>query len=452
MSHQINKSAVKINQSSLPLKENGSGFNNATDKELLRFSIAGSFGDGKKTLSAQLLKRSFSGSTDQFLKDSGGSGVAKVNITLITGEQQSEQQQGIVTGGTTHFFVSSKRRFFLEEAPGQIGSAGDMVTVVRSSDVFVILIDARNGIVAQTRRHLQIASLLQITNVIIAINKIDLVNFSAEVYTVIKQEVEQIASVLKLRNTWVIPISATDGDNLAEVSAKTPWYIGETLSDLLDTIPVTHDEHTFPDRFPVQNVSVPVTFNNHHYTGFEGHVAGGVFRVGDTILILPSNRLSTIKAIDDRGAELSEAFTSQQVTLRLDGNITISRGDLFVKLNVKYPHYSSVISLKVYWLNANPLSAGAKYIVRHATGETEAKIEYIRYKVNFDTLENIKADQGVLLNDIAHITIKTQKPLKYDDYSENRITGSLLFIDSATLETVGAGMIISDPEVYSYNI
>lgn len=321
-----------------------------------------------------------------------------------------------------------------------------------TADVAIVLIDARNGIVEQTKRRIYIASLLQIPHVILAINKMDLVNFSEEVYNTIKNEFEKIATILKLKQIYFIPISARDGDNVVEVSKNTAWYNGETLLNLLETIPVHNNDSELPARFPVQSIIHQDNDKFHDYRGYAGRVSGGVFRVGDTILALPSNRLSTIKAINEGPDELSEAFTPQSVTIRLDVNMHIARGEMLVKLNVKYPKYSSIISLHICWLNARPLSIGAKYILRHTTDETQATITDIRYKVNINTLENIEDDKTVLMNDIAHITIETLKPLKYDDYSENRITGSLVLIDEKTFETVGAGMIVSDEEVYSYNI
>jgi len=224
------------------------------------------------------------------------------------------------------------------------------------------------------------------------------------------------------------------------------------LLHLLETIPVHNTDSELPARFPIQYVINQDNDKFPEYKGYAGRVSGGVFKVGDTILALPSNRLSTIKAIDEGSVGLSEAFTPQSVTIRLESNLQINRGDMLVKLNAKYPKYSSIISLHVCWMNVRPLNVGGKYIVRHANSETSATIEAVRYKVNINTLENIEDDKTVGVNDIAHITIKTLLPLKYDDYSENRITGSLILIDEDTFETVGAGMIVSDPEVYSYSI
>ncbi|HEY3391046.1 MAG TPA: GTP-binding protein, partial [Prolixibacteraceae bacterium] len=423
--------------------------------ELLRFSTAGSVDDGKSTLIGRLLYDSKSIFEDQMqsVKDASKRlGGDEVNLALLTDGLRAEREQGITIDVAYRYFATPKRKFIIADTPGHIEYTRNMVTGASTSDVAIVLIDARNGIVEQTKRHSYIASLLQIPNVILAINKMDLVSFSEEVYNKIKNEFEKIAEILKFKNIFFIPISARDGDNVVDASKNTPWYKGETLLHLLERIPVHNTDSKLPARFPVQYVIYQNNDKFQDYKGYAGRVSGGVFRVGDTILALPSNRLSTIKAIDEGPAELSEAFTPQSVTIRLDSNIAISRGDMLVKLNAKYPKYSSLITLHVCWLNPRPLNVGAKYIVRHTTSETLAIIEDIRYKVNINTLENIEDDKTVFMNDIAHITIKTLKPLKYDDYSENRITGSLILIDETTFETVGAGMIVSDEEVYSYNI
>jgi len=425
------------------------------DMELLRFSTAGSVDDGKSTLIGRLLYDSKSIFEDQLqmVKDASKRlGGDEVNLALLTDGLRAEREQGITIDVAYRYFATPKRKFIIADTPGHIEYTRNMVTGASTADVAIVLIDARNGIVEQTKRHSYIASLLQIPNVILAINKMDLVGFSEEVYNTIKKEYQQIAKQLKLNKIYFIPISARDGDNVVNASQNTPWYAGETLLHLLESIPVHNTDSTLPARFPVQYVITPNNAKFPDYKGYAGRVSGGVFKVGDTILALPSNRLSTIKAIDEGPVELREAFTPQSVTIRLDGNVEIKRGDMLVKLNVKYPKYSSLISMDICWLNTRPLVAGGKYIIRHTTDETRAVIEEVHYKVNMNTLENIYDDKIIQVNDIAHITIKTLKPLKYDDYNENRITGSLVLIDENTFETVGAGMIVSDQEVYSYNI
>ena len=455
MLQQINTSAIKSFLPSSLLNEETSVTSGYLDMELLRFSTAGSVDDGKSTLIGRLLYDSKSIFEDQLqsVKDASVRlGGDEVNLALLTDGLRAEREQGITIDVAYRYFATPKRKFIIADTPGHIQYTHNMVTGASTADVAIVLIDARNGIVEQTKRHSYIASLLQIPNVILAINKMDLVNYSEEVYNNLKNEFEKIAAILKIRRIYFIPISARDGDNVVDVSTNTPWYKGETLLQLLETIPVHNTDSLLPARFPVQYVINPDKDKFIDYKGYAGRVSGGVFRVGDTILALPSNRLSTIKAINEGPAELGEAFTPQSVSIRLDGNISINRGDLLVKVNEKYPKYSSIISLHVCWLNSRPLRVGGKYIVRHTSNETLAIVQEIRYKVNINTLENTAEDKTVQMNDIAHITIKTQKALKYDDYSENRITGSLILIDDTTFETVGAGMIVSDQEVYSYNI
>lgn len=455
MTRYINTSEIKTILPSPLLKNEVKSHSGFLDMKLLRFSTAGSVDDGKSTLIGRLLYDSKSIFEDQLqsLKDASVRlGGDVVNLALLTDGLRAEREQGITIDVDYRYFATPKRKFIIADTPGHIEYTRNMVTGASTSDVAIVLIDARNGIVEQTKRHSYIASLLQIPYVILAINKMDLVNFSEEVYNTIKNEFEKIATILKLKQIYFIPISARNGDNVVEASANTPWYNGETLLNLLETIPVHNKDCDLPARFPVQYIINQDNDKLHNYRGYAGRVSGGIFRVGDTILALPSNRLSTIKAINEGTDELIEAITPQSVTIRLDGNIDIKRGDMLVKLNVKYPKYSSIISLHVCWLNVKPLNIGAKYILRQTTDETQATITGIRYKVNINTLENITGATTVLMNDIAHITIKTEKPLKYDDYSENRITGSLVLIDENTYETVGAGMIISDEEIYSYNI
>jgi sulfate adenylyltransferase subunit 1 len=454
MTRHINTPELKTILSSNLKKEDKkpSGY---LDMELLRFSTAGSVDDGKSTLIGRLLYDSKSIFEDQLQSVKDASlrlGGDEINLALLTDGLRAEREQGITIDVAYRYFATPKRKFIIADTPGHIEYTRNMVTGASTADVAIVLIDARNGIVEQTKRHSYIASLLQIPNVIIAINKMDLVDFSEEVYSTIKTEYEKIATTLKLQKIYFIPISARDGDNVVDASTKTPWYNGVTLLHLLETIPVHNIDSKLPARFPVQYIIEQDNDKIPDYKGYAGRVSGGVFRVGDTILALPSNRLSTIKAINEGSDELNEAFTPQSVTIQLDSNLAINRGDMLVKLNVKYPKYSSIISLHVCWLNVRPLNIGGKYIVRHTTDETLAIITDIRYKVNINTLENIVDEKTVFMNDIAHITIKTQKPLKYDDYSENRITGSLVLIDKDTFETVGAGMIVSDEEFYSYNI
>ena len=350
------------------------------------------------------------------------------------------------------YFATPKRKFIIADTPGHIEYTRNMVTGASTADVAIILIDARNGIIEQSKRHSYVASLLQIPNVVVAVNKMDLVDFSEEIFNTIKKEYEDIAKILKLKNVIFIPISARDGDNVVDASDKTPWYKGETLLHLLETLPVRKDETKLPARFPVQYIIRPYSDDFHDYRGYAGRISGGSFKVGDEITVLPSHTKSKIVAIDEGTKSLDEAFTPQSVTIRLADNVDVSRGDIIVKDSELKPTVSANVSLLVCWLNHRPLNEGGKYIIRHATEETRAIIKDVHFKVNINTLENILDDKTVKMNDIAHISIKTLKPLIYDSYGENRITGSLVLIDENTFETVGAGMIVHNLEDETFTI
>ncbi len=430
--------------------------NGYLDMELLRFTTAGSVDDGKSTLIGRLLYDSKSIFEDQLeaVKDASKRlGGEEVNLALLTDGLRAEREQGITIDVAYRYFATPKRKFIIADTPGHIEYTRNMVTGASTADVAIILIDARNGIIEQTKRHSYIASLLQIPNVILAVNKMDLVDFAQSRFEEIKTEYIEVASKLNLKQLHFIPISARDGDNVVERSEKSPWYKGSTLLELLESIPVHAVEDNLPARFPVQFVVRPHKQEFHDYRGYAGRVASGSFRIGDSILVLPSNTKSEIVGIDEGDKLLNEASASQSVTIRLKDNVDISRGDLLVKYDEnKHPIQNANVSLMVCWFNSNPLQIGKKYIIRHSTDETRALVKEVRFKVNINSLENIEDDKEVKMNDIAHLTIKTMKPLKYDAYKLNRVTGSLIFIDENTFETVGAGMIVNDLEEETFSI
>ncbi|KAA6352646.1 Sulfate adenylyltransferase subunit 1 [termite gut metagenome] len=418
------------------------------DMELLRFTTAGSVDDGKSTLIGRLLYDSKSIFEDQIEAIKAASerlGNNEVNLALLTDGLRAEREQGITIDVAYRYFATPKRKFIIADTPGHIEYTRNMVTGASTADVAVILVDARNGIIEQTKRHSYIASLLQLSSVVVAVNKMDLVDFSEEVFNTIREGYQLIAQKLRLKSVHYLPISARDGDNVVERSSKTPWYKGKTFLHLLETIPVREDAGNQPARFPVQYVIRPQKDEFHDYRAYAGRIASGAYKVGDSVTVLPSLTKSVIKAIDAADKSLNEAFSPQSVAIRLADNVDISRGDMIVKSD-ELPYIDTNISLLVCWLNHRPLSTGTKYIIRHTTDEVFGIIKDVHYKVNISTLENVTDDKKVKMNDIAHITIKTSKPLKYDLYSQNRITGSLVIIDEATFETVGAGMILEAPE------
>ena len=428
--------------------------NTYLDMELLRFTTAGSVDDGKSTLIGRLLydsKAIFEDQLEAVKAASERQGNDEINLALLTDGLRAEREQGITIDVAYRYFATPKRKFIIADTPGHIEYTRNMVTGASTADAAIILVDARNGIIEQTKRHSYVASLLRLDHVIVAVNKMDLVDFVPEVFERIRTEYAAIADKLRLRNVHYIPLSARDGDNVVHPSEHTPWYEGPTLLQLLESLPVNEglDERSF--RFPVQYVIRPQNDRFHDYRAYAGRIAGGKIRVGDPVTLLPSFTNSTVKALDSAGLTLSEASAPQSVAIRLNDQVDLSRGDMIVKTG-QIPHIEANISLLVCWLHQRPISIGAKYIVRHATDEVFAIVKDVYFKVNIHTLENIIDDKTVRMNDIAHIRIKTSKPLKFDLYADNRITGSLVLINEATFETVGAGMIVESLEEQTYAI
>lgn len=424
------------------------------DMELLRFTTAGSVDDGKSTLIGRLLYDSKSIFEDQLEAVKSASerlGNEEVNLALLTDGLRAEREQGITIDVAYRYFATPKRKFIIADTPGHIEYTRNMVTGASTADAAIILVDARNGIIEQTKRHSYVASLLQIPNVILAVNKMDLVDFSEEVFNKIQAEYKIIAEKLQLKNIHFIPISARDGDNVVDRSQHTPWYKGSTLLQLLETLPVRADEIELPARLPVQYVIRPQSDNFHDYRAYAGRIASGSFKTGDKVTILPSFTQSTITAIDEAEKSLGEAFSPQSVAIRLADNVDISRGDMIVKSD-EQPNLNANVSLMVCWLNHRPLYTGGRYIIRHTTDEVLGIVKDISYKVNINTLENITEVDQLAMNDIGYISIKTSKPLKYDLYANNRVTGSLVIIDQNTFETVGAGMIVAPIEEEIFTI
>lgn len=422
-------------------KKSGNGY---LDMELLRFTTAGSVDDGKSTLIGRLLYDSKSIFEDQLQAVEAASerlGNAEVNLALLTDGLRAEREQGITIDVAYRYFATPKRKFIIADTPGHIEYTRNMVTGASTADAAIILVDARNGIIEQTKRHSYIASLLKIDYVVVAINKMDLVDFSKEVYDNIRAEYAKIADVLGLKNVFFIPISALKGDNVVNPSENTPWYQGETLLHLLENIPLKQGADEAQFRFPVQYVIRPQTAEWPDYRAYAGRISGGRIKVGDKVTILPSQTESVVSRIDEGTNQVDEARSSQSVSISLADDVDVSRGCLIVKTN-ELPTVSNQIELLVCWLNHRPLQLRQKYIIRHTSDELQGVVGEVEYKVNINTLENNFDDKEVKMNDIAKIKLKLSKPLAFDLYAENRTTGSLVFIDEGTNETVGAGMIV----------
>lgn len=414
--------------------------------ELLRFTTAGSVDDGKSTLIGRLLYDSKSIFEDQMEAIETASkirGNEEVNLALLTDGLRAEREQGITIDVAYRYFATPKRKFIIADTPGHIQYTRNMVTGASTADLAIILIDARNGIIEQTIRHTYIASLLAIPHVAVCINKMDLMDFSQEVYNTIVEKYKTIAASLGLENVEFIPISAKFGDNVVIKSENTPWYEGTTLMDILETTPIDHKGSQGDARFPVQWVVRPISDKFHDFRGYAGRMSGGSLRVGEKVKVLPSGTTSTIKQILECDKEFEVASTPASVTITLNDDIDISRGDMIISADQgSQPVVSQEHSMMICWLNDKAMQVGGKYIVRHCSSEVVAIVKSLDYRVDINTLDHLSDAQTLSMNDIGQITIKTAKPLAVDSYKANRTTGSLVFVDQATNETVGAAMIL----------
>jgi len=421
-----------------------SNSNGYLDMELLRFTTVGSVDDGKSTLIGKLLydsKSIFEDQYDAIKKASELKGEDHVNLALLTDGLRDEREQGITIDVAYRYFATPKRKFIIADTPGHIQYTRNMVTGASTAHLGIILIDARKGIVEQTCRHSFIASLLQIPHLIICINKMDLVDYDMGTFETIKKTFKTFASKLEVKDIRFVPISALKGDNVVKRSKNMDWYEGPTLMYLLETIHIGSDLNHVDCRFPIQCVIRPQSAEYHDYRGYAGRIAGGVFKAGDEILVLPSGFTSKISSIDTYEGAVKEAFAPMSITMRLKDEIDISRGDMIVRANNK-PKISQDLDLMICWLNKKPLVLNGKYAIRQTTREARCIIKKVLYKVDVNNLHRIKDDKEIKLNDIGRITLRTTKPFFYDSYRRNRITGSIIIIDEGTNETVGAGMII----------
>jgi len=412
-------------------------------KSLLRFTTAGSVDDGKSTLIGRLLYDSKSIFVDQMehiIQSGKRLGRVELDLSLLTDGLRAEREQGITIDVAYRYFATPVRKFIIADTPGHIQYTRNMVTGASTADLAVILVDARKGVLEQTIRHSYIASLLDIRHIIFSINKMDMVNWSETVYNDIKSEITILVKKLNINDTHYIPISAKYGDNVVDKSENMNWYKGKTFLKLIETIEIRKDKNSIFQRFPVQTIIRPQISEFQDYRGYAGRVAGGVFKPGDEVTVLPSFIKSRIKSIDVIGKSLSKTVAGDSVTISLEDQIDISRGDMLVS-PYAFPTISQDINLMVCWFTEKPLKVGGRYLVRLNTNETGCIIKAVNYKVNINTLENDFGNSTINMNDIANIRIKTSKPVFYDSYKKNNITGSLIFIDEGTKETVGAGMI-----------
>ncbi len=412
--------------------------------ELLRFTTAGSVDDGKSTLIGRLLydsKSIFQDQLEAIEHTSRQRGEETVNLALLTDGLRAEREQGITIDVAYRYFATPKRKFIIADTPGHIQYTRNMVTGASTANLAIILVDARNGVVEQTRRHSFIASLLEIPHIVVCINKMDLMNWDEDVFEKIKSDYTSFAAKLDVRDIHFIPISALKGDNVVDPSQNMLWYNGSTLLYLLENIHIASDANHIDARFPVQYVVRPYSDKYHDYRGYAGRIAGGIFRPGDEVEILPSGFSSKIKSIDTFEGPLAEAFPPMSVCITLEDDIDISRGDMIVRKNNK-PEMSQDVDMMICWMNDRPLQLNGKYALKHTTRDARCVVKDIKYKMDISTMHRLTDDKNLGRNDIGRITIRTTVPLLFDSYRKNRITGSIILIDEATNETVGAGMIV----------
>jgi len=418
----------------------------STDKyiELLRFTTAGSVDDGKSTLIGRLLydsKSIFQDQYDAIEEVSKRRGEEGVNFALLTDGLKAEREQGITIDVAYRYFSTPKRKFIIADTPGHIQYTRNMVTGASTANVALVLIDARQGVLEQTRRHAIIASLLQIPHLVVCINKMDLVDYSQEVYDRIHDEFESFAGKLDVHDVSFIPISALRGDNVVDRSTNMPWYEGSTLLYYLENVHIASDYNFIDCRFPVQYVIRPYNDEYHDYRGYAGRVAGGIFKKGDQVMLLPSGFTTRISKIETFDGELEEAFPPMSVTMHIEEDFDVSRGDMIVRVN-NVPRQEQEVDLMICWFNEKPLQERGKYILRHTTKEARCIIREVRYRMDVNTLHRDMNSKQINMNDIARISIRSTLPLFVDPYNKNRITGSVILIDEGTNETVAAGMVI----------
>ena len=412
--------------------------------DLLRFTTAGSVDDGKSTLIGRLLydsKSIFKDQLEAIENASSKKGEEKVNLALLTDGLRAEREQGITIDVAYRYFATPKRKFIVADTPGHIQYTRNMVTGASTANLAIILVDARNGIVEQTKRHSFIASLLGIPHIIYCINKMDLVDYNEKEFIKIKDELTGFSSKLTTKDIRFIPVCALNGDNIVNRSIKMEWYDGSTLLHTIENIHIASDYNLIDCRFPVQNVIRPQNKEFHDFRGYAGRISGGVFKKGDEVVVLPSGFSSKIESIITYNKEIEEAHAPMSVTLTLSDDLDISRGNMIVRKN-NQPKMLKEIELMVCWLGDNSLLEKGKYTIKHTSNEVRCIIEEILYKIDINTLHRNMEDLKINCNDIARISIKVNQPLLVDKYSDNRVTGSLIIIDENTNNTVGAGMII----------
>lgn len=414
------------------------------NNQLLRFTTAGSVDDGKSTLIGRLLydsKSIFEDQLEAIEATSKKKGLESVDLAMFTDGLRDEREQGITIDVAYRYFTTPKRKFIIADTPGHIQYTRNMVTGASTANAAIILIDARHGVIEQTKRHAFIASLLQIPHLIVCINKMDLVQFSEEIYNEILSQFENFSSKLYVKDIRYIPISALNGDNVVNRSEQMSWYQGAPLLHNLETLHISSDINKIDARFPVQTVIRPQREGFIDYRGYAGRIASGIYRVGDEIAVLPSGFTSKIKSINAGNQEIEEAFAPMSVAITLEDDIDVSRGNMIVKKN-NQPQMEQEFDVMLCWLNNQPGKQKTKYTLMHTTNEQQVMIKEVVYKMDIKTFTRNTTEKVLEMNTIARVTIRATNRFMIDSYKDNRITGSIILIDENTKETVAAGMIV----------
>jgi bifunctional enzyme CysN/CysC len=413
--------------------------------EMLRFATAGSVDDGKSTLIGRLLydtKTIFEDQIEAVERVSLARGDGYVNLALLTDGLRAEREQGITIDVAYRYFATPRRKFIIADTPGHIQYTRNMVTGASTANLALILVDARNGLVEQSRRHAFIASLLRVPHLVLCVNKMDLVDYDEAVFDHIKADFRAFAAKLDIHDLTVIPVSALNGDNVVDRSANMPWYEGTSLLHHLEEVHIASDRNLIDVRYPVQYVIRPMSDEHHDYRGYAGQIAGGVLKPGDEVMVLPSGLTSRIASIDTFDGPVAEAFAPMSVTVRLTDDIDISRGDMLCR-PANQPTTSQDIEAMVCWLSDEPLRERGMYTIKHTTATHRAMVRDLHYRVDVNTLHREEGAEELRLNEIGRVKLRTTRPLFVDPYSRNRTTGSFILIDETTQNTVGAGMIIA---------
>ncbi|CAN5648590.1 hypothetical protein BH10ACT1_BH10ACT1_07570 [soil metagenome] len=413
--------------------------------ELLRFATAGSVDDGKSTLIGRLLydsKAIFEDQLEAVERSSEAMGAEYVNLALLTDGLRAEREQGITIDVAYRYFATPRRKFIIADTPGHIQYTRNMVTGASTADLALVLVDARKGLVEQSRRHAFLASLLRIPHLVLCVNKMDLVDWSQERFEEIKAEFRAFATKLDIPDLSFIPVSALLGDNVVTRSANTPWYEGSPLLHHLEEVHIASDRNLIDARFPVQYVIRPHSDDFHDYRGYAGTLAGGVMKPGDEVVVLPSGFTSTIASVETMDGQLAEATTGQSVTVRLSSEIDVSRGDMICRPG-NQPHVGQDIDAMICWMDeTRSLTSRDKLVIKHTTRTAKALVKNVQYRLDVNTLHRDEAAGALALNEIGRVQLRTTQPLFFDEYRRNRTTGSFILIDEAANTTVGAGMIL----------